>query len=237
MIVYQMIEFKSHASGSSGNLYTLSDGNETLMIEAGIRFKDIQKALDFKLSNVEGVLLSHSHGDHSKSVKNVLKAGIPVYMLEETRQELDLKHHRIKIIEAGKQFDLGSYKILPFNIQHDVPGVGFLIQSKAGKRTLFITDSYYCKYKFKNLNIIAIEANYSQEILDDNILNGRVPQVMRRRLMQSHFSLENVINFLKANDLSIVDEIHLLHLSDTNSNEKEFKTKVQEATGKRVIIA
>jgi phosphoribosyl 1,2-cyclic phosphodiesterase len=60
---------------------------------------------------------------------------------------------------------------------------------------------------------------------------------MRRRLLRSHFSLENVLDFLKANDMSKVQEIHLLHLSDNNSDEVLFRRRVQEATGKPVYIA
>src|SRR5690625_5728947 len=81
-----------------------------------------------------------------------------------------------------------------------------------------------------------IECNYSLTILNSNIAAGLTPRFMKRRLIKSHFSLENVVQFLKANDLSKVEEIHLLHLSDTNSNEKEFKAVIQELTGKVVYV-
>jgi hypothetical protein len=34
-----------------------------------------------------------------------------------------------------------------------------------------------------------------------------------------------------------LQEIHLLHLSDANSNEKEFKEKIQKLTGVPVYVA
>jgi hypothetical protein len=42
---------------------------------------------------------------------------------------------------------------------------------------------------------------------------------------------------LKANDLSKVQEIWLLHLSEQNSCEKRFKEEVQKITGKPTYIA
>ena len=54
------------ASGSSGNSYIYEVDNEILLIELGINFKDIKKALDFDLSNVKGAIITHSHGDHAK---------------------------------------------------------------------------------------------------------------------------------------------------------------------------
>jgi len=82
-----------------------------------------------------------------------------------------------------------------------------------------------------------VECNYSASILDANIALGKVPQVMKKRLTRSHFSLENVKEFFKANDLSKVEEIHLLHLSDSNSDEALFKEEIMKLTGKPVYIA
>ena len=50
-------------------------------------------------------------------------------------------------------------------------------------------------------------------------------------------ALENVKDILKANDLSKVNEIYLIHLSDGNSNAEQFKREIQELTGKPVYIA
>jgi phosphoribosyl 1,2-cyclic phosphodiesterase len=36
--------------------------------------------------------------------------------------------------------------------------------------------------------------------------------------LNSHFSLEHAIGMLEANDLSKLEEIHLIHLSSNNAN-------------------
>lgn len=46
--------------------------------------------------------------------------------------------------------------------------------------------------------------------------------------MESHFSLEHAIGMLKANDLTRLEEIHLIHLSSQNSNAKYIKKKYKK---------
>lgn len=233
-----MIKFTTLASGSSGNAYHISDGHTELLIECGINFRDIQKALNFKTSNLAGCLITHEHKDHTKGLKDVLRAGIDVYASQGTIDQVRIKHHRLKPIQAKKQFEIGTWKVLPFDVEHDVAEpLGFLLMNQEGEKLLFATDTYYVRYKFKGLTHIAVECNYSLDILEENIAAGIVPEIMKKRLLRSHFSLENVKEFLKANDLSKVQEIHLLHLSDNNSDEKLFKCEIQELTGKPVYIA
>lgn len=232
-----MIQIKTLATGSKGNCYHITDGSTPLLLECGINFKDIQKGVNFETSRLGGVLVTHEHKDHCKGVESVLTRGLDVYMSNGTQEALQLDHHRIKTVESKKQFKVGSWTILPFDVQHDVnEPLGFLLQSDNGSKLLFATDTYYVKYRFKGLTHIMIECNYDQQSLDDNVENGRIHPAMRNRVMRSHFSLENLIDFLEANDLSEVEEIHLLHLSDSNSNEERIRTNVARATGKLINI-
>ena len=233
-----MIDIKTLASGSKGNAYLVTDGHTPLLLECGISYRDIQIATNFQTSNIAGCLVSHEHKDHTKGLKDVLRAGIDVYASQGTIDQEGIKHHRLKPIKAKQQFEIGTWKILPFDVEHDVAEpLGFLLQNKQGERLLFATDTFYVRYKFNNLTHIMIECNYSLEILDENIANGVVPKILRRRLVKSHFSLENVKEFLKANDLSKVQEIHLIHLSDNNSDEEMFKREIQAITGKPVYVS
>lgn len=232
-----MIKFEAFASSSKGNLYTVTDGVTKIMIECGVTFKEIKKALNYKVSGIAGCLISHEHSDHAKGVKDLMKSGVDCYASQGTFEALNVTGHRMHPIKPLKQFKLGTWSILPFDTNHDcAEPLGFLLANEIGEKLLFITDSYYVKYKFKDISIMAVEANYSIDILNENIKNGSIPPVMKKRLMRSHFSLENVKEFLKANDLSKLQEIWLLHLSDSNSNAEFFKREVQELTGKLVIV-
>jgi len=232
-----MIEITALASSSKGNCYRVTDGKTPILLECGIRFKDIQKGFNFRMSEVSGCLITHEHGDHSKSVRDVIKAGIDVYASQGTFNALNLSGHHVKTVRAKEQFKLGTWTILPFDVQHDVSEpLGFLLANQAGEKLLFATDTYYIKYRFSGLTHIMVECNYSINILNENIAAGRVPKVMKHRLLKSHFSLEHVKDFLKANDLSKVKEIWLLHLSDNNSDAELFKREIQGLTGKMVFV-
>lgn len=233
-----MITITPLASSSAGNAYKVTDGKTPLLLEAGIRFNDIRKALKFRVSDIAGCLISHEHGDHGKAAADLMRAGVDIYASTGTLKALKLGSHRAKPIQAKKQFQVGTWSILPFDIQHDVAEpLGFLLMNQDGEKLLFATDTYYIRYTFFGLTHIMVECNFSVEILDQNILTGRVPYSMKPRLLRSHFSLENVKDFIRANDLSRVEEIWLLHLSDTNSDAARFKREIQSITGKQVYVA
>lgn len=221
-------------SSSKGNCYLLSSPTGTLIIECGMSFKDIQKGLDFDLSNVVGCLISHEHKDHSKAILDVMQAGIDCYFSKGTQNSLGLNDsHRLNNVYSQQQCRIHDFSILPFDVQHDAAGpLGFLIQYKpTGEKLLFLTDSYYSKYTFANLAYILIECNYIKETLDTNIEVGLIDERMKPRLLQSHFSLEHVKEFLQANDLSQVREIILLHLSSMNSDSLRMIREIKEITG------
>ena len=81
------MKLKVLGSGSSGNCYILESDTEALIIEAGVRFKDVKVALDFNVSKIMGVVISHSHGDHAKYVSEYEKAGISVFKPYESEME------------------------------------------------------------------------------------------------------------------------------------------------------
>lgn len=233
-----MIEILPLASGSRGNCYWVTDGSTPLLLEAGIRFQDIRKGTGFRVSEIAGVLISHEHQDHSKAVRDVMKAGIDCYMSAGTAEALGISGHRLHIIQARQQFQLGSWAVLPFETQHDAAEpLGFLLANQYGEKLLYATDTYYIRYRFRGLTHIAVECNYSMDILRANIEAGLVEPALKKRILKSHFSLEHVKEFLKANDLSQVKEIWLLHLSDRNSDAELFKREIMELTGKPVYVA
>lgn len=233
------MNLKVISTGSVGNAYILSNGDEALLIECGVNIKDIKKALDFDLSKVVGCIVTHEHQDHSKSVVDVMKSGIDVYASSGTLKSRYVdEQSRANPVVSRQNFKAGNFKIMAFDVKHDAKEpLGFLIEHPDCGRVLFLTDTFYCKYTFPNLNNIIIEANYSKEIIDRKFGPESGKEFLRNRILKSHFSLENCKDMLSANDLSKVNNIVLIHLSDSNSDEKQFQKEVAELTGKNVNVA
>lgn len=218
------------ASGSGGNCYLIDDNHTRLLIECGIPWKRIQKALGFNTSTLSGVLCSHVHQDHCKTVADVLKAGIDCFMSKETAEALGvIGHHRLNIIKAGERFQIETWTVLGFEAIHDVPCLGYLLAS-GSERLLYLTDSAYSIYRFEGITHAMIECNFQDDILINNVMAG-LPAVVARRVRRSHMSLEQLVSLLKANDLSRLKEVHLLHLSAGNSNERQMIERIQTEIG------
>lgn len=233
-----MIEIKAIASGSRGNCYRVTDGSTPLLLECGIPYREIQRGLNFQTINLAACLVTHEHMDHAKTTKDIVKAGIDVYASQGTIEALGISSHRLHKVRVREQFCLGSWTVLPFETQHDAAEpLGFLLANTAGDKLLYATDTYYVRYRFRGLTHIMVECNYAADILRANVEAGTVPVELKNRLLRSHFSLGNVKEFLKSNDLSKVQEIWLIHLSDGNSDAERFKREIQELTGKPVYIA
>jgi len=233
-----MIEIIPLASGSRGNCYRVTDGRTPLLLECGIPFREIQKGLKFRVSEIAGCLVTHEHQDHCKATKDIMKAGIDCYMSQGTSEVLGVSGHRVNSVQAKQQFRLGTWTVLPFETQHDAAEpLGFLLANQDGDKLLYATDTFYIRYRFQGLTHIMVECNYSLDILKRNVEAGAVPRELKNRILKSHFSLDHVKEFLQANDMSRVQEIWLLHLSDGNSDVERFKREIQELTGKMVFIA
>ena len=229
------MSIKILASGSSGNCYLLETSKETLILECGIKYKDILKALNFDLSKVVGCLITHEHKDHCKAVNEIINAGITAYSSQGTWEALKLNHlenaYKILKVRSGKMYKIGAFNIMPFEVEHDVnEPLGYLIKHNELGKIVFITDSYYCKYKFKDVEHVLIECNYSEDILNE------LPS-WRARVLKSHMSLETLKETLKTWDLIKTKDITLIHISEGNGEPEKFKKEIEELTGIKTHIA
>ena len=231
------MKLKTIASGSTGNCYLLETKDGNLLLEAGIPIKKIKRELFFNFGAIDGCLITHEHGDHAKSIKDITKLGIDVYASNGTLQALNCSGHRFIPVTPKNLYSMGSFEVMPFTVQHDAAEpIGFLIRN-GNNKMLFATDTYYLRYQFLGLTHIAIECNYVESVLMDLVKSGTINIEHVKRVMKSHLSLENLIDFLKANDLSKVQEIYLLHLSDSNSDINLIEEEIKKIYKGNLIIA
>lgn len=225
-------------SSSSGNGYILTNGKTSLIIEAGEPLAKAKQALGFNMKSVAGLILTHEHGDHAKYVLQYAEAGIYCYSSAGTFSALKSSSHRYRAIKANQTTEIGEFKIIPFEVEHDVRDpFGYVIYHEEMGYCLFLTDTHYSKRVFKGLNNIIIEANYSEEIVTKKVQAFELNSFLANRVFTSHMEIGTTIEHLNATDLSEVNNIVLIHLSDKNSDAEDFRRRVVGATGKNVTIA
>lgn len=220
-----------HHSGSSGNLYQVDD----LLIEAGVPIKQIKANLDYRLSEIVGCLISHSHGDHACAARHLLRSGIDCYCSQDTANALCISGHCLHILEVGKQMKIGSWTVKAFDLVHDVPCLGFIL-AKGEEKVLYANDTNYIPCRFRGLSHILLGVNYDTEILANNVTRGYLNPEAGKRTLRNHMSLNTAKGFFKANDMGKVNEIYLLHLSDGNSDAEHFRNEIQGITGIPVYV-
>ena len=212
------MKLKCLGSGSSGNCYILESDTEALIIEAGVKFRDVKIALEFNVSKIMGVVVSHSHGDHAKYAAEYEGAGIPVFKPYESEMERQVRTY-------------GGFVIKSFPLVHDVPCCGFFVTHPDMGRLSYITDTEYCKYRFHRLNHILVEANYSAVCIK------AIDNPKRTHVLTGHMSIDTAVEFLRVNNSSELRNVVLLHLSESNSDEAQFKAASEAVVDCPVHVA
>lgn len=225
--------FTPLASSSAGNAYIADDGKSRILIECGIPIRKLQQLCGFELSAFAGCLVSHEHMDHAKSAAALHQRGIPLYMSTGTAYALGLAS--VERVENMEQFTVGSFDIVAFNTFHDAhEPLGFLLRSREdGERLVFATDTVNFQYKIPRVDIIALEANYSEDILAGC---QKMPDRVKERIRRTHMEIGTLCDYLRRQDLSKCREIHLLHLSAASSNEADFVRSVMRQIPQHIHV-
>ena len=226
-------------SSSAGNCYLLqADNGETLILDCGIPIKAIKKGLDWNIKGIVGVLCTHKHLDHSKSVKDFEAMGIRISApyIQYAQHEGMHRYHTIPFDSFKvKAFDLttidGSWTHTDANGE-PCPIYGFLITHKEMGRMLYITDCELIKWRFKDINHILLGVNYDKDLVDkDN-------DPKTRHVFRGHLSIDTACDFVKANYSDSLQNVIMCHLSSENSDRDSFIEKMKKvACGANVDVA
>lgn len=225
------MKLKCIATGSTGNCYILtSDSGETLILDCGISIKEIKKGLNWDITGVVGAICTHSHQDHSKSVKELTNMGIPVYAPYINSNPMMIGSWFWRI----QAFDLTTVDGRWTHTNADrteCPCYGFLITHHEMGKLLYITDTELIKWRFKDIKHILLGVNYDKNLVDTD--NPKANHVFR-----GHLSIDTACDFVKANDSDSLQNVIMCHLSSENADKDSFIAKMKNAVnGANVDVA
>ena len=131
-------------------------------------------------------------------------------------------YYGVAPLQEGKKYKIGDFTVQPISVYHNVENYAYIVDCEEFGRMLFITDCVRFPYRIKGVNHLIVEANYSNDIVIDHIMNG----YEIRSQNQYHMELEDTIECIKNNMSSELNNVVLVHLSETQSDEQMFIEKV-----------
>lgn len=224
------MKMMSIASGSNGNCTYIGSDITNILVDVGISKKKILEGLntiDIDFSYIDGILITHEHIDHIKSIGVISRAyGIPIYTTHDTCKEICkckslgiFDTTLLKAIEPDKTFTIGDIDIIPHSIWHDAADPVCYSLYNDGKKISVATDiGNYDEYLInclKDSDALLIESNHDIRMLQV----GPYPYELKRRVMsdRGHLSNEASGKLIKSILNNHIKAIFLGHLSNENN--------------------
>jgi|SRR5690554_688989 len=216
------VRVESLGSSSKGNAFyldiQLTNKRFGLLLECGFKYKKLLEKFyeyDIEVNDIDVVLITHEHNDHSEGVKGLVNVGKKVYapqtVFDKWEVDTDLRNVNVfdkeytnKVIYKDENDEV---KVFGFPLEHydtndrPVYNLGYVITINNEFRILFVIDTKYIKQDFSKyqFNLIFMETNYVGVMLRPAFAKAKkendVGNIIRyNRVFNSHQSLEHARN-------------------------------------------
>ena len=225
------------ASGSKGNAIYVSDGNTSILVDAGFSGIEIERRLksrNLSAQNLDAILVSHEHSDHVQAVGVLSRRyHLPVYISRKAEKVLRQlgRVHELKNFTCGSAFQINKLHIHPFSTSHDAEDpVGFTIRQN-GTTMGIATDlgiaTSMVKEHLKKCALLILESNHDLDML----INGPYPWPLKQRIKSRTGHLSNIDSKNLLTELlhDRLEHVILAHLSETNNSPQRALEEVAKA--------
>lgn len=222
-----MLEVCALSSGSSGNCFLASNGDNSILVDAGISCKKIEErmiSINKDVKNIKGIFVTHEHSDHIRGIDVFSrKFNVPIFATKKVIEQSFLCSREELIFPIKKEENLviGGMEVFSFSKIHKaIDPISFtIVDNKSGKKASIITDAgYACENIIENISIsdaLFIESNHDPEMLE----NGPYPYFLKKWIGGDTGHLSNMQSALGIleNAKSKLKNIILCHLSEHNN--------------------
>lgn len=215
----------SLGSGSRGNATLVQHRDTTLLIDNGFSLKQFTERLlrlGMKPGDIDAVLLTHEHRDHSGGVERLCdNFQIPLWTAVGTARAALSPGFGYGSLVAGRSVILGDIEVLPVTVPHDAsePLQFVFHQIDNGNRLGLLTDTGHITNHiveaFGGLHGLLLEFNYDPDMLE----NGPYPEMLKQRVGGNHGHLSNLqsLDLLQRIDTSNLKCLVAAHISEKNN--------------------
>ncbi|MBQ9172441.1 MAG: MBL fold metallo-hydrolase [Bacteroidales bacterium] len=227
-----ILRFMSFSSGSCGNCYYLGDGDDGILIDAGVSLRRLRTALQasgLSLDSFAGILVTHDHMDHIRSLgsycKKILKPVWATTLLHGRLATHPLAAPHItacrRDLREGEWNEVSIFRVKYFIVPHDATQtVGYSIDCpKYRHRFVIMTDIGRMTDEAINYareaDTLVIESNYDTDML----ISGPYPHDLKMRICQGygHLSNDECADAIRDIYHEGLRNIFLCHLSENNN--------------------
>lgn len=241
-----MLRFASLASGSKGNCLVAEARDcscvTRVLVDCGLNLRDTERRLarlGLQPSDIDGMLVTHEHGDHAHGVFDFAAAhGITVYltygtMLAMRAEGKVIEGVRMVFINGRQSEALDGMLIIPFTVPHDAREPVQYVLSDGNRKLGVLTDigasSAHVEQTLSGVDALVLETNYDGEML----WNGGYPRWLKQRIAGpfGHLDNEDSGNLLRALDCSRLKHLIGAHLSEKNNRPALARAALARALG------
>ncbi|HXD32816.1 MAG TPA: MBL fold metallo-hydrolase [Pyrinomonadaceae bacterium] len=246
-------------SGSTGNTVLIVAGKTRVLIDAGLSARELVRRLaqvGEDVSCLNGVVVTHEHGDHSGGLRVLLKMiDCPVYVSgktreayiserfnvnnEEPRRRSAALKDRVEEIESSKDFRIGEIDFHPFTVPHDAADNFGFTATHAGVKIATLMDfghiTTLIAERLRGCAAIVMESNHSRDMLKACEV---YPWELKQRILSrlGHISNEDVAEWLQYGFDGVARHIVLAHLSQRANNPYLAKITAEVALQERAPL-
>lgn len=225
-------------SGSKGNSTFITDGEFSLIVDAGFSGRELDKRLSeigHSLKEINAILITHDHGDHINGAGVVARnTQAPVYANLKMHYKLKRRlGKKVKFVDIkmNEPFKLGNFSITPFDTPHDaIHSNGFIVDHNDIKVGIATDIGYPRENIIKALrqcDTLILESNHDLHML----ATGPYPKILQDRVRGNNGHLSNcqTAEILKAVVHKELKRVIFVHLSEENNKESLVIESAQEA--------
>ena len=237
------MQINSIGSSSSGNSYLIKAGGVNLLLDLGLSCSKILNAaseLGIDAEDIDGVLITHEHIDHVRSVRAISKKceNAKIYASSGTIGNCssfsDVDPDRVCCVKAGDEIDFGDVHVRCFSLSHDATEpIGYSFDDGESMLcvvtdTGIITDEIFDE--IIKADILVFEANHEENLL----MMGEYPYYVKMRIKSDLGHLSNVTagevlaRVLAERESYSKLEIMLAHLSEKNNTPEQARLTIED---------
>lgn len=225
-----MVKFMSFSSGSCGNCYYFGDGENGIVIDAGVSLRRLKRAMEengLTLDSFGAVLVTHDHLDHIRHLGSYCKRlHKPVYTTGILHRSLATHSFTSDHIASCRHVLPGDgaahvcgMEVRYFVVPHDATQtVGYAISYK-GHKFVIMTDlgrmtDEAVEYA-RQADTVVLESNYDMDML----MGGPYTYELKMRIIQGngHLSNDECASAIRRFWHPGLKNIFLCHLSENNN--------------------